>query len=106
MSNIIKISSDEREDGSTKDAIKYNKDCMDFQCLDDGTIVGECKYCNLSIQCRQIDILPNGEAVGMEAHYLPVLDSKTGELVSQELFCTGKYDLRPRAEKLEDDKVS
>lgn len=106
MSNIIKIADDERENGRTKDSIKYRKDCMDFQCLDDGTVVGECRYCNLSTQCRQTDILPNGEPVGMTSHFLPVLDPKTAEVVNHELFCTGHHDLRPKKERLEDDKVS
>lgn len=105
MSNIIKISGEERDENRTKDSVKYNKDCGDFQCLEDGTIVGECKYCNLSLRCRQIDILPNGETIPMESHYLPVYDTE-GNLISHELFCTGMHDLRPYKERLEDDKVS
>ena len=106
MSDIlINIPDDERENGGTQDSIKYNKDCLDFQCLDDGTIIGECKYCNLSLLCRQIGVLPNGEVVSMESNYLPVTD-EAGQLVAHELFCTGMYDLRPLKEKIEDDKVS
>jgi len=79
MSNIlINVPNNERENGCTQDSIKYNKDCDDFVCLDDGTKVGECKYCNLSLVCRQIDILPNGENIPMTAHYLPVLDPDNG----------------------------
>jgi len=106
MSNlIINIPSDEREDGVTPDAVKYKKDCPDFQCLNDGTIVRECRYCNLSLQCRQIDILVNGKSMPMEANYLPVYDAD-GKLVSEELFCTGMHDLRELIERIEDDKVS
>lgn len=106
MSDIlINIPTTDREGGRTKDSIKYNKDCADFQCLDDGTIVGECRYCNLSLICRQIGVLPNGEVVGMESHYLPVLN-ENGDLVAHDLFCTGIYDLRPHKERIEDDKVS
>ncbi len=102
---LINIPISEREDGSTHDAIKYNKDCQDFQCLEDGTITRECRYCNLSLECRQIDILSNGETVPMQANYLPVYDEK-GVLVEHQLFCTGIYDLRPLKERFEDDKVS
>jgi len=102
---LINVPNEERVDGATSDSIKYNKFCDDFICLDDGTIVGECKYCNLSLVCRQIDILPNGEAMPMEANLLPVYDNK-GVLVEYQLFCTGMYDFRPLKERLEDDKVS
>lgn len=102
---IINIPSVERENGATKDAVKYGKVCDDFQCLEDGTIMRECKYCNLSMMCRQVDILPNGETISMENHYLPVYNDK-GELTEWQYFCTGMHDLRPYKERLEDDKVS
>lgn len=106
MSNlVINIPISEREDGRTRDAIKYNKSCDDFQCLEDGTITRECRYCNLSLACRQVDILPNGKTMPMEANYLPVYD-KDGALGEHDLFCTGMYDLRPLKERLTDDKVS
>jgi hypothetical protein len=93
-----------RADGTT-DAQKYRKDCPDFECLDDGTIVGECKYCNLSLVCRQVDIV-NGQTIPMESHYLPVVDPRTGEVVEWQYFCTGMHDLRPYRERLEDDKAN
>jgi hypothetical protein len=105
MSSIINIPTDERVDGSTADAIKYKKDCGDFACLEDGTLMRECRYCNLSLRCRQVDIGMDGKAIPMGAHYLPVYDAM-GNLISQELFCTGMYDLRPLKERIEDDKVS
>ena len=101
---LINIPNNEREDGRTPDSTKYKKDCWDFVCLEDGTIVRECRYCNLSLQCRQIDFDINGKAIPMESHYLPVYDTK-GELVAHELFCTGMYDPRSLNERLEDDKV-
>lgn len=101
---IINISNDEREEGRTKDSKKYNKDCSDFQSLEDGTIIRECRYCNLSLQCRQIDIGLDAKAIPMESHYL-TLTTEEGE-VFHELFCTGMYDLRPHKERIEDDKVS
>lgn len=107
MSNIIKPRKGAERDGDrTTDSNKYNKDCGDFVCLDDGTVVGECRYCNLSLVCRQIDVLSDGSVVPMESHYLPIADGKTGEIIAHELFCTGMYDLRPLKEREEDDKVS
>jgi hypothetical protein len=102
---LISIPKGEREGGRTTDSIKYNKDCADFICLEDGTIMKECRYCNLSLQCRQIDIGSDGKAIPMESHFLPLYDA-AGNLMAQELFCTGMYDLRPYKERLEDDKVS
>lgn len=89
----------------TADSKKYGKQCISFECLDDGTITRECKYCNLSMICRQIDILSNGDSVPMEANYLPVMDAD-GNVISHELFCTGMHDLRPLKERIEDEKVS
>lgn len=102
---LINIPNEERTDGRTPDSIKYNKDCDDFVCLDDGTIVRECKYCNLSLVCRQVDILPGGKTIPMESHELPVYDAD-GNLLQFDMFCTGMYDLRSLKERLEDDKVS
>lgn len=104
--NIIKIVNQDRELGRTQDSIKYSKQCFDFCCMDDGSIVGEYKYCNLSLGCRQIDVLSNGDPVGMEAHYLPIIDPQTKEVICEQLFCTGMHDLRPYKERLTDDKVS
>ena len=102
---LLNIPNNERENGCTQDSIKYKKDCDDFVCLDDGTIVRECRYCNLSLMCRQIDILPNGKEMPMEGNILPVYDEK-GQLVEHAIFCTGMYDLRPLKERLKDEKVS
>ena len=101
---IISISDSDKEVGRTKDSEKYNKDCYDFQCLEDGTIVRECRYCNLSLNCRQIDIGTNGDTIPMESHYLELI-TLAGEKF-HELFCTGMYDLRSLNERIEDDKAS
>lgn len=91
---------------ATPDSIKYNKNCPDFECLEDGTVVRECKYCNLSRQCRQVDIV-DGKAIPMESHYCPVVDSMTGEIVEWEYYCTGVHDERSKPERADgDDKVS
>jgi hypothetical protein len=106
MSNLlINIPNSERTEGRTPDSIKYNKHCDDFICLSDGTIMRECKYCNLSLNCRQVD-LSGGNPIPMEANYLPIADPKTGEIIEHQLFCTGMWDLRPLKERLEDDKIS
>ena len=91
---------------ATKDSIRYNKGCPDFECLEDGTIVKECKYCNLSRKCRQVDIM-DGKTVSMESHYCPVVNPITNEIIEWEYYCTGMHDNRSRDEKLDgDDKVS
>ena len=90
--------------GRSKDSVKYGKDCWDFACLDDGTIVSEYRYCNLSRMCRQVDF-SGGKTIPMEAHYLPVLDIVTGEILEHDLFCTGMHDPRPLKERFEDDKA-
>ena len=102
---IINIPDEDRENGWTKDSIKYKKDCLDFQCLEDGTIMRECRYCNFSLVCRQVDILSDGGGISMEAHFLPVVNEK-GEVETHELFCTGMHDLRPLKERIEDEKIS
>lgn len=102
---LINIPNSERVDRKTSDSIKYSKACDDFICLDDGTIMRECRYCNLSLNCRQVD-LSNSKPISMEAHYLQVADIKTGKIMEWQLFCTGMHDLRPVKERIEDDKVS
>lgn len=90
----------------TPDSLKYNKDCMDFTCLNDGTIYRECKYCDYSVECRQIDI-KNGNPVPMESHYCPVADPTTHEVVEWQYYCTGLHDTRSINERKEgDDKIS
>lgn len=90
---------------ATSDSVRYKKDCKDFLCLNDGTITKDCKYCDLSRECRQIDIV-DGQPVPMESHYCPVVNPSTGEVVEWEYYCTGKHDIRPKKERIEDDKVS
>lgn len=83
----------------TADSVAYGKDCADFICLEDGTMTRECKYCNRSKECRQIDII-DGVAVPMESHYLPVNENEW------EYLCTGMHDKRPLNERKDDDKAS
>lgn len=57
-----------------------DKDCVDFVPLDDGTIIGDKKYCNLSFDCKQI---------GYYSEYCEFYD-KDGNLVLRDYMCTGK----------------
>ena len=59
-----------------------DKQCADFQPLDDGTIIGEKKYCNLSFQCKQL---------GMRTEFVTGFDPKTGEQIFHDYLCTGIY---------------
>ena len=100
------MNNDDATINRSPDSIKYKKDCPDFVCLKDGTLIGDYKYCNLSTICTQSGYL-NGKSVPMENHYCPVVNSKTNELSHYDYYCTGKYDLRAREERLSgDDKVS
>jgi hypothetical protein len=90
----------------TSDSLKYKKDCSDFVCLNDGTIYRECRYCNHSTVCQQVDIV-KGKPVPMESHYCPVVDPVTNETVEWEYYCTGMHDIRHRDERKEgDDKIA
>jgi hypothetical protein len=86
------------------DSIRYGKDCKDFVCLNDGTIIGDCRYCNLSNQCVQVDVI-GGIPVPMESNTLEIRNPNTGEVVEEVHYCTGFHDLRPLKERIEDDKV-
>jgi hypothetical protein len=57
-----------------------DKDCVDFVPMDDGTIIGEKKYCNLSFQCKQI---------GYYSEYCEFFD-ENGNVVLRDYLCTGK----------------
>lgn len=68
------------------------KSCLDFQPLDDGTIIGEKKYCNLSFQCKQL---------GMHSDFVRGFDPKTGEQIFHDYLCTGNF---PVFEERSDDE--
>lgn len=103
---LINIPESERVNGRTPDSIKHKKDCVDFVCLDDGTIVKECKYCNLSLACQQIDILSDGTRVNMESHYVPILDSETGQVLEWAMYCTGMHEDTRDKKPWDTEKVS
>ena len=105
MSNIInpfKKNEETRTDASKK----YKKHCRDFICLNDGTKLGESKYCQLSDECQHTDYDMCGNSVPMEANIEPVFSPRTGEVVEHRLMCTGMLDIRPLNERRDDDMVS
>jgi hypothetical protein len=83
MSNII-ITTDRR----------HNKDCSDWCPLNDGTLTGDPKYCDLSLQCRQI---------GMKSDWYRFRDQDGNE--SFDYFCTGMYLNPEKEEKNIDEEV-
>jgi hypothetical protein len=105
MSNIINPFK-KNEETRSKASKKYKKHCYDFVCLDDGTMLGESKYCQLSDQCQHKDYDISGNLVPMETHILPVLNSRTGKVVEHRLICTGVIDRRSLNERRDDDTVS
>jgi hypothetical protein len=69
-----------------------DKDCNDFRPLDDGTIIGDKKYCNHSFECRQI---------GYYSEYCKFFDDK-GNIVLQDYLCTGKLVKKDEVQKDEE----
>lgn len=54
------------------------KSCVSFIPLQDGTIRGDEKYCNLSFQCKQ---------TGMKSEYVEIINDDGS--VSYDFLCTG-----------------
>ena len=94
------------ENSRTSASKRYNKDCYDFTCLNDGTKAGESKYCQFSSECQQLDVSMNGTVVPMEAHIHPVVSTRTGEVIEHKMLCTGNHDLRPKNDRLYDREAS
>ena len=63
------------------DPLKRGKNCPDFVPYDDGTKVGDPKYCNLSLDCTQQK---------MKSDRVEITNVK-GEIISCDYFCTGCY---------------
>ena len=74
--------------------VDADKDCEDFVALKDGTICGDRKYCELSFQCTQVNML---------GQFIEIYD-KDGNIVSRDYLCTGKYPIWE--ERSEDSKAS
>lgn len=74
--------------------VDLEKDCPDFVPLNDGTITGDRKYCNLSFQCKQI---------GMLGQYVEKYDAN-GNLIERDYLCTGKKPIFE--ERSEDSKAT
>ena len=97
------MSNEDKKNMSTSDAIKYNKDCRDFICLSEGTLFGDHRYCNLSLQCRQVDVVGT-DTIPMESHYCPIVNPKTQEIIEWQYYCTGKHDNRSLEERKDSDE--
>lgn len=90
MSDLIIVNNGERF---------YNKDCPDFKPLEDGTLTGDTKYCNYSIDCQQTDVV----GCGYISDWYKFFNHDTGEQAF-DYFCTGCYG--DKDERKEDKKVS
>ena len=89
----------------TEDAVKYKKNCPDFQCMEDGTKTRECNYCQLSTECRQTGKKLDGTFTNMKSDYIPVMDLEEGIVLEWEYFCTGMFPEENRS-PFDEDKVS
>lgn len=70
------------------------KDCQDFVPLKDGTFYGDSKYCDRSLECRQM---------GMHSDWYSFYNNEIEEY-DTDYFCTGK---KPTLEqKGKDEEVS
>lgn len=69
MSNIINLNK------------QHGKDCPDWVPLKDGTKTGDPKYCDRSLECRQL---------GMKSDWYEFFDYLTQEF-RFDYFCTGMY---------------
>jgi len=86
---------------TTNDSLRYKKDCKDFECLKDGTLTGDERYCEKSHRCQQRGFR-NGKSVGMLLGILIIKDIVTGEVIEHLPFCTGIHDLRTIDKKFTD----
>ncbi len=75
MSNLILSSNRE-----------HTKECVDWCPLKDGTMTGDPKYCDFSVECRQTDAVGKGYA----SDWYKYRDIATGE-ERFDYFCTGMY---------------
>jgi len=62
------------------------KDCPDWCPLKDGTLTGDPKYCDRSLECKQTDVY----AKGFLTHWHKFRNEETGE-EAFDYFCTGMY---------------
>lgn len=90
MSNLILINDENR---------CYGKNCVDFKPLEDGTLTGDTRYCNHSVECKQTD----AKGVGFLSNWYWYYDYDTGER-EFDYFCTGMYG--DKDERTEDKEVS
>jgi hypothetical protein len=70
-----------------------DKDCSSFIPLNDGTIHGEKKYCDLSHECRQFDPTDNMGYCSEWQEYYEFYTDDAGKIVKEKVcdyLCTGK----------------
>jgi len=72
---------------------KNEKDCPDWRPLDDGTLTGDTKYCDLSLLCKQL---------GMRSDWYKFRDENGNEAF--DYFCTGMY--ATEEDKQTDEEIS
>ena len=77
------------------------KDCPDWCPLKDGTLTGDPKYCDHSLDCKQTDVY----AKGFITHWYKFRNVETGE-EDFDYFCTGMYPENYRERAGIDEKVS
>ena len=70
------------------------KNCIDFVPLKDGTLKGDSKYCDRSLECTQ---------VGMHSDWYRFFNYETGKY-EVDYFCIGKYPTKEQKGK--DEEVS
>jgi hypothetical protein len=75
------------------------KDCPDWEPLEDGTKTGDPIYCKWSLQCKQTDAF----ARGYISNWHKFRDEDTGEELF-DYFCTGMYPVS--VEDKEDREIS
>lgn len=70
---------------------KHNRDCQDWCPLNEGTRTGDPKYCDLSLQCKQIN---------MKSDWYEFRDADGN--ASFDYFCVGMYQtIEKKAEDVE-----
>jgi len=80
----------------------HPKDCPDFLPWLDGTLIGDWRYCRLSLACRQKHPNSAGILIGCISHHEFMADPEELDTVLYAPFCTG---VLPKDEEEDDDKL-
>lgn len=87
--------------------VDAEKDCEDFIPLNDGTIHGDRKYCDVSTKCRQFNLITKmGYYSEFHEWYELYIDENGNQMkeLCREYLCTGKYPIFQ--ERSEDSKAT